>query len=259
MTELIQPESFSCTIELGTCSDDKHSNSIITDRNEQIEHDPITIGGKSNHTDTSSAKEIPCFGTTIPEALCERFAQDGYVVFNSPILSKTCVDMLNHRLECILRGEYSRNVAPDKFPRLLRTSLPTSNCSRHNEQTAPTAANNHEEEENDTAAVSKELSSSPSAGIMPCVYLPHEKDNSIQQSQRKTNGNDLPVAHGPLGDNGNRQNVRVLQLINVHKADNLFRQLVCHPMLGYIVAKVARWKDGARVAQVSSDKIKLRY
>jgi phytanoyl-CoA hydroxylase len=46
---------------------------------------------------------------------------------------------------------------------------------------------------------------------------------------------------GPLGFSGNLQNVKVLQVINVHKSDRLFRKLVTHPALGKVVADLAGW------------------
>jgi len=54
---------------------------------------------------------------------------------------------------------------------------------------------------------------------------------------------------GPLGFSGNLQNVKVLQVINVHKSNQQFRQLAIHPALGKLVAELAGWKQGARLAQ----------
>lgn len=43
---------------------------------------------------------------------------------------------------------------------------------------------------------------------------------------------------------------KVLQVINVHKSDVLFQRLVCHPLLGRIVAQLAGWESrGTRLAQ----------
>lgn len=54
----------------------------------------------------------------------------------------------------------------------------------------------------------------------------------------------------PLGFSGNYQNVRVMQVINVHKADKLFRQLACNKVLGKIVSELGCWLDvGTRLAQ----------
>ncbi len=54
---------------------------------------------------------------------------------------------------------------------------------------------------------------------------------------------------GPIGFSGNLQNVKVLQIINVHKADSLFRKLATNHHLGSLVAQLAGWKTGARLAQ----------
>lgn len=45
------------------------------------------------------------------------------------------------------------------------------------------------------------------------------------------------------------QSGKVLQVINVHKSNSLFRRLACHPTLGQIVAELAGWKHGTRLAQ----------
>lgn len=54
---------------------------------------------------------------------------------------------------------------------------------------------------------------------------------------------------GPIGFSGNFSNVKVIQVINVHKSDTLFRELACSEALGKVVAKLAGWKTGARLAQ----------
>jgi ectoine hydroxylase-related dioxygenase (phytanoyl-CoA dioxygenase family) len=54
---------------------------------------------------------------------------------------------------------------------------------------------------------------------------------------------------GPIGFSGNLQNVKVLQIINIHKADSLFRKLETNARLGKVVAQLAGWKEGARLAQ----------
>ena len=66
-----------------------------------------------------------------------------------------------------------------------------------------------------------------------------------QQRNRKRPGGNI----GPLGFTGSRQNAKVLQVINVHKCDQLFRELATNAHLGRIVAKLAGWKHGARLAQ----------
>jgi ectoine hydroxylase-related dioxygenase (phytanoyl-CoA dioxygenase family) len=54
---------------------------------------------------------------------------------------------------------------------------------------------------------------------------------------------------GPIGFNGNRQNVKVLQIINIHKADSLFRRLETNGTLAEVVAQLAGWEMGARLVQ----------
>eukprot|EP00511_Aplanochytrium_stocchinoi_P000738 CAMPEP_0204827894 /NCGR_PEP_ID=MMETSP1346-20131115/5419_1 /ASSEMBLY_ACC=CAM_ASM_000771 /TAXON_ID=215587 /ORGANISM="Aplanochytrium stocchinoi, Strain GSBS06" /LENGTH=331 /DNA_ID=CAMNT_0051956561 /DNA_START=401 /DNA_END=1396 /DNA_ORIENTATION=- len=54
---------------------------------------------------------------------------------------------------------------------------------------------------------------------------------------------------GPIGFSGNTQGVKVLQVINIWKSDETFKQLVTSPKLGTLVAQLAGWKHGARVAQ----------
>lgn len=64
-----------------------------------------------------------------------------------------------------------------------------------------------------------------------------------EEKQRRKN-----TATAPLGFSGNLQNVKVLQVINVHKSDRLFRALATSEALGKVVASLAGWK-GARLAQ----------
>jgi ectoine hydroxylase-related dioxygenase (phytanoyl-CoA dioxygenase family) len=64
-----------------------------------------------------------------------------------------------------------------------------------------------------------------------------------------TKGKTKTAAFRPLGFSGNLNNVRVLQVINVHKSDRLFRALATAPRLGQLVAELAGWSQGARLAQ----------
>lgn len=54
---------------------------------------------------------------------------------------------------------------------------------------------------------------------------------------------------GPLGFSGNLTNVKVLQIINAHKADTLFHKVALDPTLGKVVATLTGWKDGVRLMQ----------
>jgi phytanoyl-CoA hydroxylase len=65
------------------------------------------------------------------------------------------------------------------------------------------------------------------------------------RNQGKRSGNNL----GYVGFSGNLQNVKVLQVINIHKADSLFHKLAINAGLARIVADLAGWENGARLAQ----------
>ena len=69
-----------------------------------------------------------------------------------------------------------------------------------------------------------------------------DNDDDVELNKRKKR-------EGPLGFSGNLNNVRVLQVINVHKCDHLFRSLATSPLLGKLVAELACWQHGARLAQ----------
>jgi len=61
----------------------------------------------------------------------------------------------------------------------------------------------------------------------------------------------LPTAENDyyysLGYSGNERS-KVFQIINIHKSNKLFRELVLSPILGKLVAKLMQW-EGARLAQ----------
>ena len=59
----------------------------------------------------------------------------------------------------------------------------------------------------------------------------------------------VPKGTGALGFSGERRGVRTVQMINVWKADSAFAALVRSPTLGRLVAQMAGWASGARVAQ----------
>ena len=55
---------------------------------------------------------------------------------------------------------------------------------------------------------------------------------------------------GPLGYDGKTtKHNRVLQIINIHKCDNEFQKLATQEAIGEMVAKLAGWEHGARLAQ----------
>ena len=82
----------------------------------------------------------------------------------------------------------------------------------------------------------------------------HEQEHIRNEKNESRKGNRQPPKKpsnniGPIGFSGNYQNVRVLQVINVHKCDVLFRKFVTNPILGRLVATLMGWEDGARLAQ----------
>lgn len=143
----------------------------------------------------------------LPQTLKDDFARDGFIALRRPVLLAKVCDELNRRLEEILRGRYSTGVAPTKAPRTFR----------NNEYRG-------------------------SAHIRPKLDLSH-----LTVAERKAYRRPPPQAIvGPLGFNGNLENVKVLQVINAHKADELFRNVVY--AFGPIVAQLTGWKSGVRLA-----------
>jgi hypothetical protein len=168
-----------------------------------------------------------CF-PVVPSHVKESFANDGYAVFPR-VLERALVEELNLHLEEVLRGRFDRSTKPDKMPKLLkneyRKGTPLS--------TAP----------NDDFKVQKdELSSSVKSSI---IVPPPEPQHTKNSKSKK-----ISYAIGPLGFSGNLDNVKVLQVINVHKANSIFRKLAVSPTLGCVVAQLAGWtKIGTRLAQ----------
>lgn len=112
------------------------------------------------------------------QSLRETFQSDGFVVFHDAI-HPTVVSSLQSRLDEVLRGEYNRNIPPDKVPK-----------------------------------------------------------QTIQNNASPLHRND-----------GSSSTSNVLQIINIHKCDHEFRQLATSEDIGRMVAELAGWKYGARLAQ----------
>lgn len=185
---------------------------------------------------TALAATITAESLAVPESVKKCFNEHGFAVFPS-VLSRYDVDRLNDRLEEVLRGNYDGNKPPDKAPRLLKNSY---NCN----------------------ARRGDVDVSSPAETQPGLTEKQASLGSNGNSSRKIKKKPAPaVAKGPLGFSGNLQNVKVLQVINVHKADTLFRRLACSPALGKVVAELAGWdrrvdtggddgaKPGTRLAQ----------
>jgi ectoine hydroxylase-related dioxygenase (phytanoyl-CoA dioxygenase family) len=81
------------------------------------------------------------------------------------------------------------------------------------------------------------------ASVADMIHDDAPKDPSAKKTTIKRNKT------GPIGFSGNLQNVKVLQIINIHKADSLFRKLETNQSLARVVAQLAGWECGARLAQ----------
>jgi ectoine hydroxylase-related dioxygenase (phytanoyl-CoA dioxygenase family) len=68
------------------------------------------------------------------------------------------------------------------------------------------------------------------------------------QTMHGKNSDETRTKKLALGYSGNKRK-KVLQVINIHKSDRLFRELVTCPLLGMLVAKLMNWEEGARLCQ----------
>jgi len=173
----------------------------------------ISLSQERGDTTTVRPKNSNNNNNLVPETIRDQYRRDGFVVFPN-VLSQEDVNALNDRLEKVLRGDYDRQQKPDKTPRLLKSHYET---------------HQFDEGKDDSAA--------------------DHLDNNNNNSTKRKKGGASSMAKGPLGFSGNLQNVKVLQVINVHKADHLFRCLAVSPALGKAVAELAGWEHGARLAQ----------
>lgn len=151
---------------------------------------------------------------SLPQEMIDSFQQNGFAVFPE-VVSANAVDALNDRLEDVLRGVYDRGRKPDKVPRLIKGHKPQP-------------------------AEKSEISISESELISD----EHTKNKAKKKRPNKS-------GMGPIGFSGNLQNVKVLQIINIHKADTLFRKLETSAALAQVVSQLAGWEQfgGARLAQ----------
>ena len=76
---------------------------------------------------------------------------------------------------------------------------------------------------------------------------PDKAPKKIKVPMHKNDG----AKAAPLGFTGNHQNVKVMQVINVHKSNKLFRALATSTALGKLVSELAGWErfGGTRLAQ----------
>jgi hypothetical protein len=163
------------------------------------------------------------------------FERDGFIVFQN-VLDKESVDALNNRLEGVLRGFYDRGVAPDKIPRVhFQPPKKTHKKKLRKPKEMDSNKIDHSEQ---------------NAGLEQCRV----ENEAVLGSTNEWNDEGM----GPLGFvKGRRQEkTRVLQIINVHKSDRLFRELVTAEALGRVVSELTGWPYGARLAQ---DQVWAKY
>mmetsp|Transcript_865 Transcript_865/g.2094 ORF Transcript_865/g.2094 Transcript_865/m.2094 type:complete len:330 (-) Transcript_865:1624-2613(-) len=158
--------------------------------------------------------------------MIDNFQKQGYAVFREAVSSEA-VAALNDRLEDVLRGVYDRGRKPDKIPRLVKGNKPQ--ILREEQNTIDPLDDN---KANKTASATETASNT----------------KNKQKRKKKRGGNG---SIGPIGFSGNLENVKVLQIINIHKADSLFRKLETDAGLASLVSKLAGWEvfGGARLAQ----------
>jgi hypothetical protein len=165
---------------------------------------------------------------SVPQDTIDRFQKDGFAVFKE-VISTDAVEALNDRLEDVLRGVYDRGRTPDKVPRLVKGHKPQRKLR-------------------ETTTLEPTTTTTPEA-----VVAPNKSTKNKKRSKKPGGGNSSSssCSIGPIGFSGNFENVKVLQIINMHKADSLFRKLETSPSLARVVSKLAKWDHwgGARLAQ----------
>ena len=147
---------------------------------------------------------------TLQQSQIAEFELNGFYVFPT-VLDESFVEQLNHRLVYVLRVVYDTGSKPDKAPKLIK---------------APYEYSHH----------------SPQPEFVECYNLDTNNNNLNAKTKRTSN-----VA--PLAYSGNKRNVKVVQIINVHKSDHLFRKLATIETIGYMVAKLMKW-TGALPKQI---------
>lgn len=175
---------------------------------------------ESEGDDTTASNASRETTSSLPQELIDRFRIDGFAVFPN-VISADAVAALNDGLEDVLRGDFDRGRRPDKVPRRIKGPKP--------QPRAPP----------EDLISELSISSTAESGVVPT--------NGKRTSKPKTKSGGM----GPIGFSGNLANVKVLQIINIHKANALFRKLETSPALATIVSRLAGWEafGGARLAQ----------
>ena len=84
---------------------------------------------------------------------------------------------------------------------------------------------------------------------MPKLPTTANKSSKKGRSAKNNCSDNNNSMAAPLGYDGNSNNSRVLQIINIHKCDEDYRKLATSPEIGKMVAELAGWEHGARLTQ----------
>ena len=219
----------------------------------------------------------------ITQSQIDEFQQNGFIAFAN-VFEPSSVLKLNHRLELVLRGIYNTGMKPDKIPKLVKVPLPDGIVNDDDDNVDDNDVG-QEVGKDDGDYIGDEFKCGKDDGDKeqsPCLikeksnYIiasnaslnnEHDKNDAKQtQSPKEEEVNKStnkiktktkpskrkkkrPKSIGPLGYSGNKHNNKVMQIINVHKCDTFFRDLVTTETLGYMVSKLMKWNNGARLAQ----------
>jgi ectoine hydroxylase-related dioxygenase (phytanoyl-CoA dioxygenase family) len=177
---------------------------------------PLAAEDESDRVFSSSQQEI-----LVPNEIREVFLRDGFVVAGHLCEKAAPSDKASHSPGGSCRG----TVLSVAACRALNQRLEEILRGRYNRGAPPDKA---------PRLLKNEYHGSPHIHATPAPRIKTKPHQSLL---------------GPIGFSGNRHNVRVIQVINVQKADALYWKLACSPILGQVVAQLAGWtKHGVRLA-----------
>lgn len=212
----------------------------MTSLSSPLNNDKIKDNNKEKQQTIKTTKEYHDNNVNlVTQKTIDEFQQNGFSIFPN-VFDTNSVRALNERLEYVLRGEYDTGTKPDKIPRIVKMPLPSNPptiIGNINISTGTTCGNVGE-------GCQTETSHEKISPIATATATATSTKQPKPQGKKKKSCN-----FGHLGYSGNKKNIKVMQIINIHKSDNLFHQLVTTEILGYIVSKLMKWPHGARLAQ----------
>jgi ectoine hydroxylase-related dioxygenase (phytanoyl-CoA dioxygenase family) len=198
--------------------------------------------------DYTTPNNVSSQWTMVPSHVHRAFEVQGYVAVPN-VLNPDTVHRLQAHLENVLmHGHYDRGRPPDKRPPLLTTTTPTITHSNESAITVSSAPQSHSGSISDSFdAIDSSQSIIPREATHP--------SGTASQSQKQYGHKKSPRKKGCKSATTSKQ-VPVIQMVNIHKADSLYYQLVTHPLLGQVVAELAGWTDVAEGYDSSVDESK---